>query len=371
MSSFGWCVPAHVPRVLALAGLGLTLGTLGAPRVAAQPATEEVSGTRVYLPLAARQVALPAEIAHPRPTVAPPTVAPTMAPTVEPTEPPAPTATVPPKPDESELTGCGAKHFMDVSTYDQTQAYPDPELEAECTETELVVRSNGIPNFEFVRTTPNDLQAQDYTWRMPITPTALAEPVDIPLLGPVAIAVNGLPIYGPNEAPTHGTADPVLDEILDFCAGHTAQRGDYHFHARPDCLYEDDEGNISLVIGYAFDGYPIVAPWVCVDGDCRRTRKLESSWRRTRDLRNAWEAHEYIEGAGDLDRCNGIEGEEGSYRYVASDTFPYLLGCYHGEATVNRQGDGGGGGGGERPGPRPPRPLSLPGALLDWIAGQG
>ena len=33
----------------------------------------------------------------------------------------------------------------------------------------------------------------------------------------------------------------------------------------------------------------------------RELRKLESSWRRTQDLRNAWEAHEYIEGSGDLD----------------------------------------------------------------------
>jgi hypothetical protein len=334
----------------------------GAAQVAAQPADQD--GRIAYLPLAARNAALPAERVQPRPTVAPTATAPT-APTVEPTvAPPPATATqpTPPKPDESTLSGCGAASFIDVSTYDQVQGYPEPELEAECTATELVVRSNGIPNFEFVRITPNDLQAQDYTWRMPITPTVLAEPVDIPLLGPVAIAVNGLPIYGPNEAPTHGTADPVLDEILDFCSGHTAQRGDYHFHARPDCLFEDSEGKVSLVIGYAFDGYPIVAPWTCVDGDCTRTRKLQSSWQRTQDLRNAWDAHEYVEGSGDLDRCNGILAQEGSYRYVASDTFPYLLGCYRGEATANGAGGGGGAGGG-RPGP-PPRPWSLPLSLL-------
>ena len=78
-------------------------------------------------------------------------------------------------------------------------------------------------------------------------------------------------------------------------------------------------------------------------------KKLTSSWQRTQDVRDAWEAHEYVEGSGDLDRCNGQVGPDGEYRYYATDSFPYLLGCYVAEPIRNRSRDGGGGGG------RPPR----------------
>ncbi len=348
--------PRIVPPALPILVATLVLVMRGAAPVGAQPA-QDVDGA-IYLPIAVQDALLAASVALPV-TPAPaatdtPAPVPTSTSAATPTEPTATTTPDPdpdPDPSEPSLAGCGAARFLDVSAYQQDPAYPDPELEATCEEDELVVRSNGIPNFEFVRITPNDLAAQDYTWRMPIEPTPLEEPADIPLLGPVAIAVNGLPIYGPNEAPNMGTADPVLDQILDFCQGHTARRGDYHFHARPDCLFEDTEGAVSLVLGYAFDGYPIVAPWACVEGDCTRTVKLESSWQRTQDLRNAWDAHEYVEGSGDLDRCNGMVGPAGDYRYVATDTFPYLLGCYAGEAPTN--GGGGGPGGGGPPGPRP------------------
>ena len=133
-----------------------------------------------------------------------------------------------------------------------------------------------------------------------------------------------------NEAAPQGWGDPYLDEILDFCNGHTAFRGEYHFHARPDCLFEDIEGNPALVVAYALDGYPILAPYACEDTACSLIKKVESSWQRTQNVQAAWEAHEYVAGSGDLDRCNGMILADGSYAYFATDTFPYFLGCYRG-----------------------------------------
>ena len=158
-------------------------------------------------------------------------------------------------------------------------ATADPMLRAGCTQSHLAVQSNGIPNFEFVQITPNDLQRQRYSWRIPRQPRAATNKTRIPLLGPVAIAINGLPFYGPNEAPRHGTADPIRDQILDFCSGHTAGRGDYHFHARPDCLFRKVQGMTGLVVGYAFDGYPILAPYECADAACARIKKVRSSYK--------------------------------------------------------------------------------------------
>ncbi|MCA9691438.1 MAG: YHYH protein, partial [Myxococcales bacterium] len=235
--------------------------------------------------------------------------------------------------DSSSIEGCPVEQFLDVAAYDQEQDYPAPALSVSCTDDAVIVESNGIPNFTFVPITPNDLQAVDHHFEFPLHPTMAASTSEIPLLGPVAVAVNGIPIFGPNEAlPTYG--DPLLDDILDFCHGHTAMGGLYHFHAPPECLFTDWTGNTSLVVGYAFDGFPIIAPFECVDGECVETVELRSSWQRTQDVAAAWDAHEYVEGSGDLDECNGKE-VNGQYRYYATKTFPYFLGCYRGEPTSN------------------------------------
>ena len=132
------------------------------------------------------------------------------------------------------------------------------------TRTTFTISSNGIPNFEFTPLTPNDLQVANQTTTIPTNPEIASETTSIPLLGTVAIAVNGLPIFGPNEAGNLGYGDPYLDAILDFCNGHTGAGGQYHFHAVPSCLFDNYEGKVGLVVGYALDGFPILAPYACV-----------------------------------------------------------------------------------------------------------
>lgn len=291
--------------------------------------------TAIALPtaVAAQEVATTAEInLQPESSTADPAqeVAPVNAPLGEfEAAPPAAPAT------------CPVDHFIQVQAHPANTAYPAPQLNVSCANDRVVIQANGIPNFEFVPITPNGLAAQNYYWEIPLTPQVAAEPAAIPLGGPVAIAVNGIPIFGPTEAPQDDYGDPYLDGILDYCNGHTAQRGDYHFHARPDCLFEQVEGQVGLVIGYAFDGYPILAPYLCQDETCTSVKEVQSSWQRTQDVRNAWEAHQYIEGAGELDRCNGKTFADGSYAYFATDTFPYFMGCYRGVANVPGPGAGG------------------------------
>ncbi|MFZ1753332.1 MAG: YHYH protein, partial [Caldilineaceae bacterium] len=144
--------------------------------------------------------------------------------------------------------------------------------------------------------------------------------------------------------------------MLDFCNGHTGPSGDYHFHARPECLFTDFEGNTSLVVAYALDGYPILAPYVCEDNACTAVKEVQSSWQRISNVTAAWDAHEYVAGSGDLDRCNGTTLADGSYAYFAIDSFPYFLACYHGNATQAAGGNPGGGPGG------PPGPNAAAGA---------
>lgn len=234
---------------------------------------------------------------------------------------------------------CNPSGFLDVASFSQA-GYTAPSLNVTCGGATMTVVSNGIPNHEFVPITPNDLQAQNWTWTIPVNPTLAAEPTDIPILGTIAFAVNGVPIFGPNEAPNMDYGDPYLDEILDFCNGHTAQRGMYHYHASPTCLFDHYE-TPGTVVGYSLDGFPILSPYVCADAACSSTYEVQSSWVRTQDVRNAWQAHEYIEGAGDLDQCNGMTLSDGSYAYFATSSFPYFQGCYSG--TPNNDTFAGGG----------------------------
>ena len=236
----------------------------------------------------------------------------------------------------TSTTDCPTDTFISVQPHPANSSYPDPVLEVTCTDTEMIIHTNNIPNFEFVSITPNSLQAHDFIFTLPLEPTVANSPTDVPLGGASAIAVNGLVIFGPTEAPQTGYRDPYLDQILDYCNGHTAPGGIYHFHARPDCIYEDIDGQVGLVLAYAFDGHPILAPFICADTACNTVTELQSSWQDVNPtLSNAWERHAYVAGSGDLDECNGLTLADGSYVYFATDTFPYFMGCYRGTVTTN------------------------------------
>jgi hypothetical protein len=242
-----------------------------------------------------------------------------------------------------EIADCAADHFLDVQADPANSAYPDPELSVTCDGETVTIHTNNIPNFEFVSITPNGLSAQDITLTIPQNPTIAAQTTDIPLVGVSAITVNGLLIFGPTEAPQAGSRDPYLGGILDFCNGHTAQGGTYHFHARPDCIFEDVNDQVGFVLGYSLDGFPILSPSLCVTDTCDQIIELQSSWQLTDpNATGAWNQHDYVAGSGDLDECNGMFLDDGSYVYFATDTFPYFMGCYVGEVNLNNNALGGG-----------------------------
>ena len=161
--------------------------------------------------------------------------------------------------------GCPAAHFLDVSQMAGAGAnYPAPTLDVSCSDSEVTVTSNGIPHYTFVATTPNELVAQNQTFRFPLTPAYQQQTSEIALLGAVAVASNGLPIYGPNEGDMpHPFGDPVFNAILDDCKGHTGPNGDYHYHALlVSCLTQDSsDTQPSPIVGYSFDGFPIYGPY--------------------------------------------------------------------------------------------------------------
>jgi hypothetical protein len=168
-----------------------------------------------------------------------------------------------------------------------------------------VIRSNGLPNHETsaIPGNPNTAQAQNHTFVIPRNPQLAATPTEVPLLGSIAVAINGVPFFGPYNAQGQ---DAILVEVFDTCNGHAAMRGDYHYHQNPNCVYSDAAGQHSPVIGFAYDGFAIYG--------------LQD-----------------VDGAAptDLDACNGhfgitADAPEGVYHYHVTGDYPYVLGCYSG-----------------------------------------
>ena len=219
--------------------------------------------------------------------------------------------------------------------------YPAPELSARCEGGELIVESNGMPHYEYISVSPNPLSVQNWEYHIPLEPIEAAAPTAIPLLGDVGVIINGMPIYGPNEAaipPDLAWGDPVYNGLMDDCLGHTGGDNDYHYHALlVECFFGDAPSDEpSPILGFAFDGYPIYGPLDCLDADCTEVVEFKSGYEQIAPPRtDAWDNHRYVESDDPtvLDECNGRMAADGTYRYHATSEWPYVLGCYHGEAT--------------------------------------
>jgi hypothetical protein len=159
-------------------------------------------------------------------------------------------------------------------------------------------------------------------------------------MGPIGVAINGVPFYNPYNAEG---ADAAKNEAFDDCCGHPDPQGRYHYHIYPKCIHTsfvDKPGEHSPLIGFAFDGYAIYGP----NGDGGKP-------------------------PADLDECNGHSDPVRGYHYHVTNKFPYILGGYHGVVEVSnldgkergaRGGREGRPGGRGDPGGRGPRGMGPP-----------
>ncbi|MGB2031965.1 MAG: YHYH protein, partial [Candidatus Poseidoniaceae archaeon] len=285
------------------------------------------------------------------------------------------------------------------------------EVSITLNETHLIITTNGLPNHDFESTLAcsqagDCATAQSYTWSIPRSPVndttgghdstncpeANGDKECAPDRGAVAVSINGVPIYGPEDGPggdavaaEHGAYNEDRQPVeLGICHGHAAQGGTYHYHADGNCMHwhpengesiENDydestiqavaqntyDGNHSKVIGVAYDGYPIYGFWGY--DDQMNVVEMKSSYRLKAGETgyNGIDSYEYVEGLGHLDVCNGHFGPtpdfpQGIYHYHTTMQngdgemgFPYFLICYHGEADMSSDAGAGQGGGGDDP----------------------
>ena len=267
-------------------------------------------------------------------------------------------------------------------------------------ETHITITTNGLPDHDFESTLActqaNDCtRAQNYEWTIPRSPvndtTGGHDSTNCPeangdyecaaALGEVAIAINGVPFYGPEDGPggdagasQHGAYDEDRQPIeLGVCHAHNGQGGTFHYHADANCLHwHPDEGedmfdydistpaavaqntangSHSAVIGVSMDGYPIYGLWGY--DDQMNIVEMKSSYKLKEGETgyNGIDDYVYVQGLGHLDVCNGHFGPtpefpDGIYHYHSTMMngegamgFPYFLLCYHGETFLDEGGD--------------------------------
>jgi len=177
-------------------------------------------------------------------------------------------------------------------------------IKVDISEKFITVHSDGIPDHttgDFPnRNNPNRITKQNYTFTIPLKPVKADKITQLPM-GPIGVAINGVPFYNPYNAEG---ADAAKNEVFDDCCGHSDPMGRYHYHIYPKCIHTsffDKPGEHSPLIGYAFDGYAIYGP-------------LSDNGK----------------APADLDACNGHTDATRGYHYHVTNKFPYILGGYRG-----------------------------------------
>ena len=175
---------------------------------------------------------------------------------------------------------CPTPHFFDTSSYSAGPGYPSPSVSVSCTagkrnncvlifwisiflETGTVtVTSNDIPPYNFVQMTPNNLVAQNIQFSFTNNPSYQSSPKSIVnVLGQLGLTITGLHVYGPTEGfqpAAQALGDPVHNQLVDTCGGHTGPQGEYHNHKLVNSSYCFPQ-TLDGIIGFAQDGYPIMA----------------------------------------------------------------------------------------------------------------
>ena len=131
--------------------------------------------------------------------------------------------------------------------------------------TYMTISTPGIANHGMEGGFAGGIDAKDYDWKLPLVPTNNTDcNPDIstdgcemaPNRGPVAVAVNGVPFYGPEDGPG---GDAVAHEIgvyeetrqaidLGICGAHMGPGG-YHYHFDGNCMHwHGDVSNVNYDI---------------------------------------------------------------------------------------------------------------------------
>ena len=253
-----------------------------------------------------------------------------------------------------------------------------------------ILNGNGIPNHEvgtFPNTdNPNSIREQNVNERFTLCPEIITEN-GLEVVGPalvIAYAINSVKFdpatagrcndsgecslaQGQGNWNIEALGHDTFDFGDDMNHAHVQPNGAYHYHGMPELLIDflgDNQG--MTIVGWASDGFPVYARYGFSDPNDPNSsiKSLEPSYKLKSEpdanrpntltaliggpgqgttnpntpipIGTFTQDYEYVEGLGDLDKCNGRFGvtpefPEGIYYYVVTDDFPFFTRCLKGE----------------------------------------
>jgi YHYH protein len=156
---------------------------------------------------------------------------------------------------------------------------------------------------------PNQIGSENYTITMPSDPqpATTASPLG---LGAIGVMTNGGLLYAGVDGKGN---DANAYEVQDSNVGHPSETDHYHTHQVPETLYSEILGrpNTTKLVGYAADGYAIVAE-TGSDGNLLSTSQLDEFHGNTST---------YIDENGQ---------SVTRFHYTVSQDWPYTIGAFKG-----------------------------------------
>ncbi len=219
------------------------------------------------------------------------------------------------------------------------------------------IQSNGLPDHETGsfpnRSNPNSISAQSHHYRVSLSPQQSRVQQKEGVIG---VALNGIPFepataecYGLSrgQRPSPQTPCSWREEAikngrgllgLDSSNAHVQPNGTYHYHGIPYGLLKRIGGSDDMVhVGYAADGFALM---VSKSNRYKPSYVLKSGTRPSgpggQYDGTYSQDFSYVEGGGDLDRCNGTL-HQGTYVYLVTQEFPFAPRCLMGVADESFQ----------------------------------
>ena len=227
---------------------------------------------------------------------------------------------------------------------------------------------------------PNAISEQAYKFRMPLRPRKNNSPTPSGH-STFGVAINGVPFdpgtaeYWNNDRSSDWNIEALTGGMnlgLDRNNAHVQPNGAYHYHSTPVGILEKyNYRDKPVLLGYAADGFPVYGSYGYKNATDSSSQLIElrSSYKirqgsRSDGPRGRYDGtytrdYEYIEGSGNLDKCNGRTGvtseyPNGTYYYAITDQFPFIPRCWMGTADSSFKKGPGNGQQGDRPGRQRP-----------------
>lgn len=104
---------------------------------------------------------------------------------------------------------------------------------------------------------PNTIVSQTLTFKIPANPAVASTHAATPL-GPIGVALNGVPLYNQYAGPNNQALTSEINSF-DKYYGHPQNTGQYHYHVEPLYLTTVKYSKSGLV-GFLLDGFPVYGP---------------------------------------------------------------------------------------------------------------